>query len=249
MFLGPTGVGKTEIAKALTEQLFDTEQHMIRIDMSEYMEKYSVSRLIGAAPGYVGYEEGGQLTEAVRRKPYSIILFDEIEKAHHDVFNILLQILDDGRLTDSKGRVVDFKNTILIMTSNIGSEYLLKGNTEKERDLVNKELESTFKPEFLNRIDDIIMFNSLSRKDVILIAKKFLDELKRRLKIKGVDLIYSDEVLNYIVDGSYSTTYGARPIKRFIQHNIETIVAESILKGNVSDKILIEIKDDHINIK
>ncbi len=249
LFLGPTGVGKTEIAKALTEQLFDTEQHMIRIDMSEYMEKYSVSRLIGAAPGYVGYEEGGQLTEAVRRKPYSIILFDEIEKAHHDVFNILLQILDDGRLTDSKGRVVDFKNTILIMTSNIGSEYLLKGNTEKERDLVNKELESTFKPEFLNRIDDIIMFNSLSRKDVILIAKKFLDELKRRLKIKGVDLIYSDEVLNYIVDGSYSTTYGARPIKRFIQHNIETIVAESILKGNVSDKILIEIKDDHINIK
>ena len=160
LFLGPTGVGKTEIAKALTEQLFDTEQHMIRIDMSEYMEKYSVSRLIGAAPGYVGYEEGGQLTEAVRRKPYSIILF-------HDVFNILLQILDDGRLTDSKGRVVDFKNTILIMTSNIGSEYLLKGNTEKERDLVNKELESTFKPEFLNRIDDIIMFNSLSRKDVI----------------------------------------------------------------------------------
>ena len=143
LFLGPTGVGKTEIAKALTEQLFDTEQHMIRIDMSEYMEKYSVSRLIGAAPGYVGYEEGGQLTEAVRRKPYSIILFDEIEKAHHDVFNILLQILDDGRLTDSKGRVVDFKNTILIMTSNIGSEYLLKGNTEKERDLVNKELEST----------------------------------------------------------------------------------------------------------
>lgn len=249
MFLGPTGVGKTEIAKALAEQLFDSDQQIIRIDMSEYMEKYSVSRLVGAAPGYVGYEEGGQLTEAVRRKPYSIVLFDEIEKAHPDVFNILLQVLDDGRLTDSKGRTIDFKNTILIMTSNIGSEYLLSGNGKKEREKVNEELKHKFKPEFLNRIDDIIMFNSLSHKDIYLVAEKFIKELSNRLKEKNISLTYSSEVIEKIIDDSYDYTYGARPIKRYIQHNIESVIAEGILSGNVSDKINLVLKNNIIAVE
>jgi len=248
MFLGPTGVGKTEVAKALAEQLFDSDQQIIRIDMSEYMEKYSVSRLVGAAPGYVGYEEGGQLTEAVRRKPYSIVLFDEIEKAHPDVFNILLQVLDDGRLTDSKGRTVDFKNTILIMTSNLGSEYLLKGNTPKEQEQVKELLKASFKPEFLNRIDDIIMFNSLSKDVIYKVAEKFLVDLKNRLLVKNIKLEYSSDVVNKIIADSYDSAYGARPIRRYIQQNIETLIAEKILLGDVTDSVVISIDKDKYKI-
>ena len=207
LFLGPTGVGKTEVAKALAEQLFDSETQMVRIDMSEYMEKYSVSRLIGAAPGYVGYEEGGQLTEAVRRKPYSIVLLDEIEKAHPDVFNVLLQVLDDGRLTDGQGRTVDFKNTIIIMTSNIGSEYLLEGNNEETKAKVNEVLRSKFKPEFLNRLDEIIMFNSLSSEVIDKIVKKFMDQLVLHLKNKDIELTYSDRVIKKVKEDSYDPIY------------------------------------------
>ena len=245
MFLGPTGVGKTEVAKALAEQLFDSENEMIRIDMSEYMEKFSVSRLVGAPPGYVGYDEGGQLTEAVRRKPYSIILLDEIEKAHPDVFNILLQVLDDGRLTDNRGRVVDFKNTILIMTSNLGSEYLLEGNTPENKKKVNELLQRKFKPEFLNRIDEIITFNSLSEDVCLKIVRKFLNSLVSHLKSKDLDLTYTDEVVKKIKDDSYDPIYGARPIKRYIQKYIETPLSKAILTGEIFKTCKISVKDEN----
>lgn len=241
LFLGPTGVGKTEVAKALAEQLFDSEQQLIRIDMSEYMEKFSVSRLIGAPPGYVGYEEGGQLTEAVRRKPYSIILLDEIEKAHPDVFHILLQVLDDGRLTDSQGRVVDFKNTILIMTSNIGSSYLLEGNNEDNRKKVFDELRQSFKPEFINRIDEIVYFNSLDDKVAVGIVNKFLMQLSDRLFEKGWTITYSDEVKEYLATNGFDRIYGARPLKRFIQKEIENPLASAILQNNDDTKKVIHV--------
>ena len=246
LFLGPTGVGKTEVAKSLAENLFDSEQQIVRIDMSEYMEKFSVSRLVGAPPGYVGYEEGGQLTEAVRRKPYSIVLLDEIEKAHPDVFNILLQVLDDGRLTDSQGRVVDFKNTILIMTSNIGSEYLLQGNNEQTRNEVREELKNHFKPEFLNRIDDIVFFNSLDSSMVNKIVKKFIDELASRLEKRGIKLSITDQAINKIAQESFDKVFGARPIKRYIQTNIENELAKEIIAGKIKDKdsLIIDCKDN-----
>ena len=241
LFLGPTGVGKTEVAKTLAQALFDSESHIIRIDMSEYMEKFSVSRLIGAPPGYVGYEEGGQLTEKVRRNPYSIVLFDEIEKAHPEVFNLLLQMLDDGRLTDSQGRVVDFKNTIIIMTSNLGSEYLLKG----EKEPVEALLHNTFKPEFLNRIDEIVYFDPLSKEVQLKIVDKMLNELKQRLNENYYSFEFSDKLKLYILDEAYDPNFGARPIKRFIQNVIETPIAKSIVKQevNTKDKYLVDIDD------
>ena len=238
LFLGPTGVGKTEVCKALAEQLFDSDQQIIRIDMSEYMEKYSVSRLIGAAPGYVGYEEGGQLTEAVRRKPYAIVLLDEIEKAHPDVFNILLQVLDEGRLTDGKGRTVDFKNTILIMTSNLGSEYLLQGNTKQEQDKVNALLKQTFKPEFLNRIDEIVMFNSLSPDSINAIIEKFLTNLQNTLQSKEITFTYDKSVVDKVKKDAYDPIYGARPIKRYIQKYIETPIAQKIIASQITHKAM-----------
>jgi ATP-dependent Clp protease ATP-binding subunit ClpB len=237
LFLGPTGVGKTEVAKALAEQLFDSERQIVRIDMSEYMEKYSVSRLVGADPGYVGYDEGGQLTEAVRRKPYSIVLFDEIEKAHPDVFNILLQVLDDGRLTDGHGRTVDFTNTIIIMTSNLGSEYLLEGNGPKEKAEVTALLKKTFKPEFLNRIDEIVMFNSLDEKVIGKIIAKFLDELNGRLSAKGITLSYDEKAISYIKKEAYDPIYGARPIRRYIQNAVETKLAILIIAHALQGKV------------
>ena len=243
LFLGPTGVGKTEVAKALAEQLFDSEQEMVRIDMSEYMEKFSVSRLVGAPPGYVGYDQGGQLTEAVRRRPYSIVLLDEIEKAHPDVFNILLQVLDDGRLTDSHGRIVDFKNTILIMTSNLGSEYLLEGNTEENKKKVNELLQRKFKPEFLNRIDEIVTFNSLDESVCLKIVRKFLDQLASHLKERELVLTYSDSVVKKIKDESYNPVYGARPIKRYIQKNIETPISKQIITGDIIKSCNIDVVD------
>lgn len=244
LFLGPTGVGKTEVAKALAEQLFDSESQIVRIDMSEYMEKYSVSRLLGAPPGYVGYEEGGQLTEAVRRKPYSIVLLDEIEKAHPDVFNVLLQVLDDGRLTDSKGRIVNFSNTILIMTSNLGSDILLNGNGEKEKAEVNELLKRTFKPEFLNRIDEIVTFNSLSANVVNDIVKKFLNILKSRLADKDVTFEYTDAAVEKIAKDSYDPIYGARPIRRYIQKQVETPLAINILSGKVFKHCKLDVNND-----
>jgi ATP-dependent Clp protease ATP-binding subunit ClpB len=246
LFLGPTGVGKTEVAKTLAEALFDSESHIIRIDMSEYMEKFSVSRLIGAPPGYVGYEEGGQLTEKVRRSPYSIVLFDEIEKAHPEVFNILLQILDEGRLTDSQGRVVDFKNTIIIMTSNLGSEDILEGHKEKVESLLHR----TFKPEFLNRIDEIVYFNALNKKVQTKIVKKMLNELNNRLKDQYFSFVFSENVDKYVIDNAYSDIFGARPIKRFIESAIETPIAQEIIKGDVNtkDKYLVDVKDEKVII-
>ncbi len=251
LFLGPTGVGKTEAAKALAADLFDGEDQMIRIDMSEYMEKYSVSRLIGAAPGYVGYEEGGQLTEAVRRKPYSVILLDEIEKANPDVFNILLQILDDGRLTDGKGRTVDFKNTVIIMTSNLGSEYLLEGNTPANRDKVMVLLRHTFKPEFLNRIDDIICFNSLGPEVIDRIVEKFLNGLRERLAHREgnpIDLTWDKALVGKVHQDAYDPAYGARPIRRYIQENIETPLAQAMLENKVVTKAVLGVKDGRIAI-
>ena len=242
IFLGPTGVGKTELAKALTEAMFDDEKHMIRIDMSEYMEKYSVSRLIGAAPGYIGYEEGGQLTEAVRRMPYAVILFDEIEKAHPDVFNILLQVLDDGRLTDSMGRTVDFKNTIIIMTSNIGSHYLLDdlkddGTIDQNsKDLVEKALESSFRPEFLNRIDDIVMFNPLTAEEVYKIIDLQIAEIQKRLDHLDIKLEITGAAKEYILAKAYDVEYGARPVKRFLQTHVETELGKMIIEGNIIEK-------------
>ena len=235
MFLGPTGVGKTELAKALAEALFDDERNMIRIDMTEYMEKYSVSRLIGAPPGYVGYEEGGQLTEAVRRKPYSVVLFDEIEKAHPDVFNILLQVLDDGRITDSQGRTVDFKNTIIILTSNLGSPYILEGiepNGEisaEAKEKVNDLLKQSFRPEFLNRLDDIVFYKPLAKENIGRIVDLMLVDLKKRLADKNLSLELTDAAKDYIIDKGYDVTYGARPLKRLLQSEVETLIAREII--------------------
>ena len=245
IFLGPTGVGKTEVARTLAYELFDDERHMIRIDMSEYMEAHSVSRLVGAPPGYVGYDEGGQLTEAVRRNPYSIVLFDEIEKAHRDVFNILLQILDDGRITDSQGRTVDFKNTIIIMTSNIGSEYILE-NHENANEMVMNELRHTFKPEFLNRIDEIIMFKSLSKDVVYEVLDKIIKEIEMRLSDKKITLKLTESAKKYIIDHSYDENYGARPIKRYVTRNLETILASAIIEDKIKfgSQVTVDVKDD-----
>ena len=245
IFLGPTGVGKTEVARTLAYELFDDERHMIRIDMSEYMEAHSVSRLVGAPPGYVGYDEGGQLTEAVRRNPYSIVLFDEIEKAHRDVFNILLQILDDGRITDSQGRTVDFKNTIIIMTSNIGSEYILE-NHENTNEMVMNELRHTFKPEFLNRIDEIIMFKSLSKEVVYEVLDKIIKEIEMRLSDKKITLKLTEKAKNYIIDHSYDENYGARPIKRYVTRNLETILASAIIEDKIKfgSTVTVDVKND-----
>ena len=242
LFLGPTGVGKTEVAKSLAEQLFDSEKNIVRIDMSEYMEKFSVSRLLGAPPGYVGYEEGGQLSEAVRRAPYSIVLLDEIEKAHPEVFNVLLQVLDDGRITDSKGNVVSFKNTIIIMTSNIGSQYLLQGNTEETRREVEMELKQHFKPEFLNRIDETVMFNSLDEKVVYQIIDKFVNQLSSRLADKKITIEISNEAKAEIAREGFDPTFGARPLKRFIQGHIETLIAKEMIKGTIQ-------KGDHVAVE
>ncbi len=251
LFLGPTGVGKTELAKALAESLFDDESNMVRIDMSEYMEKHSVSRLIGAPPGYVGYDEGGQLTEAVRRKPYSVVLFDEVEKAHPDVFNVLLQVLDDGRITDSQGRTVDFKNTILIMTSNIGSSYLLDGIDEngnisdESRDAVMADLRAHFRPEFLNRLDETIMFKPLTKDNIHGIIDLLIADLNKRLEEKEISIRLTDAAKNYVVEGGYDPMYGARPLKRFLQKHVETLAAKLMLQGGVGadQTIVIDVVD------
>ena len=250
IFLGPTGVGKTEVAKTLAYELFDDERHMIRIDMSEYMESHSVARLIGSPPGYVGYDDGGQLTEAVRRNPYSIVLFDEIEKAHKDVFNILLQILDDGRITDSQGRTVDFKNTIIIMTSNLGSEYILD-NLDNSNTLVMDELKRTFKPEFLNRIDEIIIFKALKKDTVYKILDKIINDINKRLTDKNINIMLTNTARDFIIENSYDEKYGARPIKRFVSRNIETLIAKAIINGEIKygDDIVISVKDNDLYIE
>ena len=250
IFLGPTGVGKTEVARTLAYELFDDERHMVRIDMSEYMEAHTVSRLVGAPPGYVGYDEGGQLTEAVRRNPYSIVLFDEIEKAHKDVLNILLQILDDGRITDSQGRTVDFKNTIIIMTSNLGSEYILE-NKENVNELVDIELKHYFKPEFLNRIDEIIVFNSLSKDVIYNVLDKIINNIEDRLKDKKIRINLSKEAKDYIINNSYDEAFGARPIKRYVSRNLETLISKAIINDEIkfNSTINIDIKDNNLYIK
>ena len=247
IFLGPTGVGKTEVARTLAYELFDSETHMVRIDMSEYMEAHSVSRLVGAPPGYVGYDEGGQLTEAVRRNPYSIVLFDEIEKAHRDVFNILLQILDDGRITDSQGRTVDFKNTIIIMTSNLGSEYILE-NKENAKEMVMQELHHTFKPEFINRIDEIIVFNSLSKEVVYSILDKIIHEVESRLSDRDLKIELTKEARDFIINESYDERYGARPIKRYVSRNLETLLAQAIIKDEIPSHstVTVQVKNQKL---
>ena len=257
LFLGPTGVGKTELAKALAESLFDDESNMVRIDMSEYMEKFSVSRLIGAPPGYVGYDEGGQLTEAVRRKPYSVVLFDEIEKAHPDVFNVLLQVLDDGRITDSQGRTVDFKNTILIMTSNIGSGYLLDGIddhgniSEDSQQAVMEELKAHFRPEFLNRLDEMIMFKPLTKDNIYDIIDLLVADVNQRLAEKEISIALTEAAKNYVVEGGYDPTYGARPLKRYLQKHVETLAARLMLQGDVGaqETIVIDAKDGRLTAR
>ena len=247
IFMGPTGVGKTELAKALAYELFDDERHMVRIDCSEYMEAFNVSRLLGAPPGYVGYDEGGELTEAVRRNPYSIVLFDEIEKAHPDVFNILLQILDDGRITDSTGKLVDFKNTIIIMTSNLGSEYILD-NEENSNSKVMEALKRTFRPEFINRIDEIVIFKSLGKDVVYNILDKIIHETEARLKNINLHLELTKKAQDYIIDHSYEESYGARPIKRYVTHNIETLIADKIVRDEIEygATITVDVKDDKL---
>ena len=256
LFLGPTGVGKTELAKSLAECLFDNENNMVRIDMSEYMEKYSVSRLIGAPPGYVGYEEGGQLTEAVRRKPYSVVLFDEIEKAHPDVFNVLLQVLDDGRITDSQGRTVDFKNTILIMTSNLGAEFLLDGidsegniSPESEQAVMN-QLRGSFRPEFLNRLDEIIMFKPLSRADIGAIIDLLIADVNKRIQEKEIFLSLTDSAKKYITEQAYEPAYGARPLKRYLQKHVETLLAKKLLADEVhmGQQLVMDVGENGLQI-
>ena len=257
MFLGPTGVGKTELAKALAESLFDDEHNIIRIDMSEYMEKFSVSRLIGAPPGYVGYEEGGQLTEAVRRKPYSVILFDEIEKAHPDVFNVLLQVLDDGRITDSQGRTVDFKNTIIILTSNLGSEYILEGIndkgelTEEAKDKVEKLLKQSFRPEFLNRLDEIVFYKPLTQNEIGKILDLLIADLNKRLAEQEISVELTNSAKNYLITNGYDAIYGARPLKRFVQKKVETLIAREIIKQTIlpKQKVTIDCKNNELVIR
>ena len=250
IFLGPTGVGKTEVARTLASELFDDEKHIVRIDMSEYMEAHSVSRLVGAPPGYVGYDEGGQLTEAVRRNPYSIVLFDEIEKAHKDVFNILLQILDDGRITDSQGRTVDFKNTIIIMTSNLGSEYILENNKDSNK-LIMEELRHTFKPEFINRIDEIIIFNPLNKDVLYSILDNIIHNIEKRLDNMHISINLTDKAKKYVIDNSFDEKYGARPMKRFVSKNIESLLANNIIEDNIKfgENIVIDIDNDKFVIK
>jgi len=247
IFLGPTGVGKTEVARSLAYELFDDERHMIRIDMSEYMEKFSVSRLIGAPPGYIGYEEGGQLTEAVRRNPYSIVLFDEIEKAHPEVLNLLLQILDDGRVTDSNGRTVDFKNTIIIMTSNLGSEYILEGQDEK----VMQELQHHFRPEFINRIDEIIIFKKLEKNILSDILNKIIKEIETRLKDLDIKIKLSDKARDYFIENGFDDNYGARPLKRLVGRELETVLARMIINNEIKygNELIVDIMDNEIIIR
>lgn len=249
MFLGPTGVGKTEVARTLAYELFDDEKHMVRIDMSEYMESHSVARLIGAPPGYIGYDEGGQLTEKVRRNPYSIVLFDEIEKAHRDVLNILLQILDDGRITDGHGRTVDFKNTIIIMTSNIGSDYVLEGKIDDE--LINNELKNHFRPEFLNRIDEIIVFNSLTKDVIYEILDKLISDLNKKLDNQKIKLSLTKRAKDYIVDNGFDANYGARPLKRYLSKNLETLLAKKLIDGTITtnSNLIVDVSNNELVIE
>ena len=257
IFLGPTGVGKTELARTLAEALFDSEENMVRIDMSEYMEKHTVARLIGAPPGYVGYEEGGQLTEAIRRRPYAVILFDEIEKAHHDVFNVLLQILDDGRITDSQGRTVDFKNTVIIMTSNIGSSFLIEGITDRgeikepAREAVMKELRLHFRPEFLNRVDEIVLFKPLTLEEIEKIVDLLMADLRRRLQNRQITLELTEPARHFLAHEGFDPVYGARPLKRFITRELETRISRALIKGDILDHalIIVEMENGHLAVK